>query len=417
MIVKTRGGGDRLVESRAASLTGLAAMLESAGLSSRGSTSIAVTEEKLVGLPAANLAVGLAATAIAELELGVFRGKDVARRKVSTTWQARFFAGQPNAYQSWSALLEDTEAALTTGWSAFWRLDLDAVSGRVVGAHFLPRSIVDARWAYDADRPEYRYRLGSGWSEWTSTRVVQFRVGFPSPGELIPPRPVEVARDLIASMLSKPKHARATYEKGAARQLALTFPETVTPEQAELYRRKLEPKMTGSANAGSVRVFGGGATVTTVGLTLDEMQWVEAMQLDAEQIGQLFRVPASLLGVQKSDRLLSPEHEETRWDRYYLGPRRTRIEETLKVSPLLFGPGARDYPAFVPRPIRADVLTTARALVALVQAGIYLPDEARAELGKTELADGVGQIPQITPVGGAPNPDPAPMPIPDPAAG
>jgi hypothetical protein len=39
-----------------------------------------------------------------------------------------------------------------------------------------------------------------------------------------------------------------------------------------------------------------------------------------------------------------------------------------------------------------------------VQSGILLIDEARHILGYDPLPGGVGQIPQITPVGGAPNP-------------
>lgn len=401
MIVKTRNHGNRYVESR--NLTGLAEILSSRGMDVRGSSSSSVTEEKLVGLPAANLALRIASTAVAELDLGVFRGTDEDRRRVKTTWQSRFFEGMPNAYEGWSLLLEQTEAALTGRWSAFWRLDLQ--SGRVVGAHFLHSDAVSARWSTTEDRPEYRYRVvGGEWSPWTTVGVLHFRVGYPSPGCIIPPTPVEVARDSLGAMLAKPLHARQTFEKGAPMQIAATFPETVTPEQAELYRKALAPRMEGVAAAGGVRVFGGGMKIDTVGMSLADAQWVEAMQLDGEQIGQLFGVMPSLLGVMKNDRPLSPEHEETRWDRYYLGPRRTRIESAIRTHPAFFGPGSRDYPRLVGSPIRGDVKTQAAAVVSLVQAGIYTPDEGRAELGKAELPDGVGKIVQVTPVGGAPNP-------------
>jgi hypothetical protein len=47
-----------------------------------------------------------------------------------------------------------------------------------------------------------------------------------------------------------------------------------------------------------------------------------------------------------------------------------------------------------------------------VQAGIWLPDEARANDGLNELPGGIGRVVQVTPVGGAPNdsgPPPAPQ--------
>lgn len=400
MIVKTSTGVNR----RIGSVNGLAALLDSQGIGRRGGPGSGVSEERLFGLPAANLAIRIASEAIGELEVGVYRGKDLERRQVRSTWQSRFFDGLPNGYQSWSSLLAGTEAAVTARNAAFWRLDVDA-GGRPVFAHQLHNDAVSARWSTTTDQPEYRYRLAAGgWSDWTSTRVVQFRVGHVEPECIIPPTPVQLARTILSSMLAKPKHADDTFNRAGSRQLALTYPTEVTAEQAEAQRKALEPLMTGSGNAGSVRVFGGGATITTVGLSFEDMQFVELMQLDAELTAQIFAVPASLLGVMKNDRPLSPEHEETRFDRYYLGPRRTRIEGAIQANALFFGVGARDYPKMVPRPIRGDVKTQAAAVVSLVQAGVYVPDEGRAELGKEPLPDGVGQIVQVTPVGGAPNP-------------
>lgn len=404
MIAKSSGNNRPVSWASTRSVDGLASLMQAAGLPGRSAGSAGVvSQRRLVGLPAANLALRIAATSISELELGVYRGRDKDRRVVRTTWQSRFFDGQPNVYQSWASLLEMTEASVTGRNNAFWRLDVDQ-QGRPAAAHFMHADTVEGRWK--DDRPEYRYRtVANQWSEWTATRVLHFRVDYVDPGCLIPPTPVEIAREILAAMIAKPAHARETLERSGGRQIAVSYPESMKPEQAERYRQILEPLLTGANSSGNVRVFGGGPEITTIGLSMADMQFVELMQLDAEQIGQLFGVPASLLQVMRNDRPLSPEHEETRWDRYYLGPRRTRIEQTLSASPLFFGQGSRDYPAFRSRPVRADVRGTAAALVALVQAGILLPDEARAEYGKEDLPDGVGAIPQITPVGGAPNPD------------
>ena len=406
MIVASKNG-NRKVSGRVANATGLADILATRGIDSRSASS-SVTPSSIVGLPAANLALRIASTAIAELELGVFRGKDVDRRRVRSTWQSRFFDGMANAYEPWSLLLEQTEASLTGSNNAFWRLDLDAITTRPIAAHFLHVDAVQGRWGID-DRPEYRYRTSSSsWSEWGSSSVVHFRVGYPAPGCVIAPSPIELARDTLASMVAKPPHARNMYEKGAGRQIAVSYPKDVTPEQAERYRKILEPRMSGAAAAGGVRVFGGAPDITAIGLSMSDAQFVESMQLDAEMIAQLYGVPASLLGVGlRTDKgPLTPEHEERRWDRYYLGPRRTRIESAVQAHPAFFGLASRDYPAFVTRPIRGDVKTEALALVSLVQAGILVADDARAELGMVPLPDGVGQIVQITPVGGAPNPSP-----------
>jgi HK97 family phage portal protein len=405
-VIVASKSGNRSVVGRTANANGLAQILATHGIDSRSSGS-GFSEQRVVGLPAANLALRIAATAIAELELGVFRGRDTERRRVRTTWQARFFEGMPNGYESWSLLLEQTEASITGRNNAFWRLDLDRSSNRPLAAHFVHEEAIDGRWSPTEDRPEYRYKMNNReWSEWTSLGIVHFRVGYPSPGCVIAPSPIELARDTLAAMVAKPPHAKATFEKGGGRQIAVVYPKDVGPEQAERYRAILEPRLGGgSVSKGGVRVFGGGPEISTIGLSMDDAQFVESMQLDAEQIGQLFGVPASLLGAGNANsKPITPEHEETRWDRYYFGPRRTRIEGAIVAHPAFFGLGSRDYPSFVTGPVRGDVRTQALSLVSLVQAGILLPDDARAELGYTELADGVGQIPQVTPVGGAPNP-------------
>jgi hypothetical protein len=94
-------------------------------------------------------------------------------------------------------------------------------------------------------------------------------------------------------------------------------------------------------------------------------------------------------------------------------PRLLRLEDAFNADPWLFGAGSRDRLVLDPMPVRGDLRTEAATDVALVQVGIELVDETRARRGLDPLPGGVGQIPQITPVGGAPNPlslapDPAP---------
>jgi hypothetical protein len=61
--------------------------------------------------------------------------------------------------------------------------------------------------------------------------------------------------------------------------------------------------------------------------------------------------------------------------------------------------------------IRVDAATKAQVRHWDVQSGVLLPDEARADVGREPLpplpddpAKEPGKVPQVTPVGGAPNP-------------
>jgi hypothetical protein len=92
-----------------------------------------------------------------------------------------------------------------------------------------------------------------------------------------------------------------------------------------------------------------------------------------------------------------------------------RIELALAADLDLFA-NTDVYPQFTTDDLlRADALTQAQVEHYQIQDGSLLPDEARAKRGQTPLppipedpSQTPGMVPQVTPVGGAPNPVLAP---------
>jgi HK97 family phage portal protein len=404
MIIKSRGE-----QVRIANLT-VGQML---GDQTRGSQlgSVSVTHKTAGGLPAAGRAIGIAAESVAKRKLGVWRGPEEAKTRVTTTWQARLFAGQPNERESWSELFEQLEASLTGRNNGFLLKSRNDKTNQVEGLYFVPRDRVEARWNRERHCAEYRIADAAGnWSgEWFDASVVMhFRVGHVEPGSLIVPTPVERYRDALKAALSKVRFEGNHFDQGILNALAVTFPGEVTPEQARRYREALQSEHGGVDNAGGIRVFGGGASVATIGVSLADAQFIESMNLDVEQIARIYRVWASLIGGSAqpgSRQVITPEHEEDRWNRHGLESRLMRIEQRFAIDPDFFGVGARDFPAFLPAPVRGDVAAESNRLTREVQAGVITSNEARAEKGLPPLPG--GDTLQITPVGGAPN-DPAP---------
>jgi HK97 family phage portal protein len=404
MILRTISG-----DKRVASLDGVAAMEREAG-GGRLSGGATVSANALAGMPAANACIRIASWAVMKRPMRVWRGEGIDRRQVATTWQARFFAGTPNDWESWSDVFEQTEASMTSRNNAFWLKLKDAMTGRVAQVEVKHPDLVQARWNTELARAEYRVRrdeLTNSWTDWlTSEYVLHFRAGYIHPGAVMAPSPVQLFKDAISAAVSKRRYETNFYNDGLLQGVAVTFPKEVEPEQARRYRDLLREEHGGVSNSSTVRVFGGGAKVDTIGLSLADAQFVEGMQFSAREMAQIFGVPASLIDANDKDtRPLSPEHEEDRWHRHLLEPRLMRIQERLRSDADFFGANARDYPAFAYSTVKGDVTAESARLVAEVQAGILLPDEARAEKGLVPLPDGVGQIAQITPVGGAPNPD------------
>lgn len=409
MILASRGGGDRELR------TGLGHLLEGRAGGYAGGR-VRVDEVSVPGLPAVDAAVGGAAEALACLNLAVWRGRRTERTQVTSTWQARLFGGaRPNPEQSWFEFWETAERSMTARRNAFlWRTVVD---GRVTGLWALHPDQVAVRWDHRGRRVMFDVAVGSGWMDPTGdvgatggrtvtvdAATVLHVKGPGGGGRLMAPTPVEVFRAALGGQLAQLAYQEGFYTRGTGGGLVLAFPLELTEQQARAAKEMWEAGNSGTTNAHGTRVVSGGATVTQVGLSQRDAQFVESVQLGVDDCARIFRWPASLIGGSTGKGApMSPEHELTRMVRYSLLPRMMRWEAALLADPFLFGDGARDYPEFDREGlIRADVATQTAADVQNVQSGILLVDEVRAERGLQPLPDGLGQIPQIVPVGGSP---------------
>jgi HK97 family phage portal protein len=396
--------GDRSVDMRRDVTLGQ--LITAAGGDLRGSGT-AVSQREVAGLPAWQQAIRIAAWSIAKHELAVWRGQDINRRRVTATWQSRLFGGSPDYLDpslTWFYVWECVEASLTARNNAVLRLHGDLTVDRVEVVH--PDNVT-VKWDASAGEPVYRVRQADGrWSDPLGPLdVVHFRVGSVEPGAIWAPSPVEMHRRALGAALARSGAEENLYRGGAMKSVAVVFPDDVSPEQAQAFKDVyLGPG--GVTGDGQVKVFGGNPRIETIGLSLADSQYVEAQGFSIYDVGRILGVPPSLLWASTADgdKPITPEHEEDRWWRYGLHPRRIRIESTLKAHPKLFGSSARDYPGFVVDSVSSDARTESENLTREVQAGILLADEARAKRGLGPLPDGAGQIPQIVPVGGMANP-------------
>ena len=399
--------GEAPAQSRAAGWEGLNPARLRAGASST-----VVTAATVRGIPAYGQAVRLAAEAVASLRMGVWRGEGPERRAVTNVWQARLLRGALNPEQSRFEFWETLEESLGYRNNAYvWKLVDEAGRVREMWALHPDQvsPILDTR-----RRIVYRVQMGNGFVDpidgghqvVTVGRDTILHVrGHGGGGQLVAPTPVQLYRRALAAALAKEAHEEHLYANRGTVPYAIQFPEGVGRDQLEQFKDFYLENYTGPEASGRVPVMGGGATFQTIGLTQADAQFVEAMNLSVEEIARITNVQASLLGVTRSNRPLTPEHEEDRWHRYGLGPRLERIESAIERDPALFGPGASVYPRFdLGDGVRGDLATEETLSHQQVQDGRLLVDEWRARRGLPPLPGGVGSIPQIVPVGGAPNP-------------
>ena len=420
MIVRSRGGSIQLRDSNS-----LSALVGHASTSSvdrmNMSAGMSVTSYSVKGIPAINLAVRVAAEAIANLDLCVWSGDDFNRKRITSSWQAKLLAN-PNDQQTPYDFRQTIEESLSYRGNAYiWKLK-DPRTQRVAALYALhpdqlrcffprnPKSDDEGNVQfYVGVMPGFVDPLEAGYGFYRVGRETILHIrGFGDGGMVIAPSPVELFQQSLGVSLAKINHEAAMYSRGTAARMAITFPGMVTEEQGRQWQAAWQEAYAGPENSSKTPVIGGGATITPIGLTMADAQFVESMQFDVDTAARIMNVQSSLLGGgvigRSSGTPLTPEHEQDRWLRYGLQSRTKRIEAGFFADPDLFPAGSPYYPMFdTNRFLRGDLQTEAAIAAVKVQTGQWTVNESRARDGMPPIPG--GDVPQLTPVGGAPNPD------------
>lgn len=420
-----RGKGGRNVELYSFSLTDMTRW----GYQGLRNVGGGFGDREMRGIPAIHRAARLRAEAVAALRLGVFRGDGADRVPVLSTWQARLFRGRPNPVQTRFGLWEAIEESLAFRGNAYlWK---NVYDGRVVEWWALhPDQVAaldDGRWKVTVTTG-YVDPVGQGPGAYTvdDSTVLHIR-GHGQGGQRLAPSPIEVFRDAMAGPVGRQKHEARTWRRGSSVQVAVEFPANVNKDQAERWRDLWKASYEGM-DGETVAVIGGGGQIKPIGMTLADASFVDLAHLTVEDASRIMAVPANLLGTSIQQRgTPNLEQELMTWLRFGLGPELDRIEDALFADDELFGTQALLksnaagslglYPAFLTEDfVRGDLQTEDNITHQRIQDGRLLVDEWRVANGYKPLPNGLGQVPQITPVGGAPNPNHKPTadPVDDP---
>lgn len=381
-------------------------------------TDITVNFSTVAGLPALQAAAEFASEAVAQLNMGVWRGRPYGTR-ISDVWQAQLFSRRPNPTQSEFEFWHTVEASLEYRNSAYvWKTLLD---GRVIArtalhpGQVLPVPKRDGRVEYEVyflDGYPVPPDVNGYGSLTVGPEIILHIRGRGSCGELIPLTPVQKFRKSLGLAVGKQEHEASLLANGAGYGLLMTFPSGTKEKEAEQWRKNFDAKNAGPSKAGRTKVIGGGATVSNISMTQADAQFVESVELSIRDICLIGHVPSWLITQpSKSAIMVNPEHEMQRWIYFYLGPRLSRIESSFNADPAFFGETDLRCMFETGDLIRGDLSTEDTIAHNQVQDGRLLVDEWRIAHGRDPLPGGVGMIPQITPVGGAPNPKPVTPPV------
>lgn len=398
-VVRTRHGQ---VEVRAAFGTE-GAYVPAYGSQWGTASGVAVTTGTATGLPALGRAIRLVGGLIGAAAIGIYEGRRGDKRETPGAPQA-LLLDDPYPGMSVFDWRYDIAVSLEACENAFLR-KIKTGRGKLVALEPIPHRLVNASVGRNGEKV-FEISTAAGWKKAAAGEILHIR------GQTVEGGPFGVSRitqhrDPLGSILAAQRFEGAFFKNYARPDMVMEFPQGVTIEQGRQWKTVWDSDHAGPDNAGKARAVGGGAQIKPIPVSMRDAQFIESKGLSVSEIAQIMDVEELLIGGGQSEQ--NDDQAMDRFLAFQLPPRLARIVAALKADPDLFPNGDPGYPEFVSNPLMfASPKTRADVQHKEIQAGTLLPDEARADNGRPPLPDGLGQIPQVTPVGGAPNPEPMP---------
>lgn len=366
------------------------------------------TPDKALGLAAVGGAVRLIAMLIASMDLCVFSGTGADKRSTEDSWQDKLL-DNPSPDQSQFDLLSD----IATGPETFGNSLVLKVKGllnrRVVA--LIPLDMNYASITRDRVTKEkvFKVTVDGETNQYSTSEVLHFR-GWTVPGKVSGYSPLQLHRQALGNGLALEEFEGRFFANNTSPGGAIVVPGAVKRARAMEMLDVWEATHGGLMNQHRPAMLTNGATWQSIGVSLKDAEFVESQRYGVEQVARIYGIAPELLG----HPLAKPEATEQiglRLLNFTIMPRLRRIEQAFLCDPDLFG--TQDpYPEFVTDAmLRLDAATEAQVQLQQTQSGLRLVDELRAEDGLGPLppvpkdwTQEPGKIPQVTPVGGAPNP-------------
>lgn len=368
-----------------------------------------LSKDRVTGLAAYAAANRLISMTIAAMELCVYEGSGAAKRERDDHPAYTLLNDPaPGVVTPFDFISDLARCVETDGnWCAF-KLRR---RGRVIGLDPIPPENFQIRRGTDGFKV---FDVTDGYTSrktYTSRDVLHVR-GASHKGFLSGFSVMQLYANEIGNALALSEFQGSYFRNGAAPGVVLEMQGRPDAAQAKLILDAWAADHQGLPNAHKPAITWNGTKVTTIPVNATDAQFIESQKFTVEQIARITGVPAAMLdaGTVSTGRQTT-EQDALRFMAFCVLPRAKRILSALATDTDLF-PDRNVYPQFEYDDLLAvDAATQAQVEKERVQVGIELVDEIRARKGMPPLppipADWTqrpGMVPQITPVGGAPNP-------------
>lgn len=327
------------------------------------------------------------------------------------------FLRRPNASETWGVLLERSVVSFNTAGEFFWRLLRD--NRKIIGMELLL-----PHWVGE---PVIEDGLHTGWRVNVPGRPPAV---FPAEDVIRVFRPHPLNPWLAASVVEAAavSHNFDMYlraygmtvfrnDSGVPAGL-LSTEQTLTKDQTDAIREGWRQRY--ARSRGEVAVLGAGSKYQQISVDLGDLKFLDIGKFTKEQVLELFRVPASLLGADAAGvNRATIEGHLFSFQRHTLRPLASRIGDTIRdwLMPIVIGPSSEQWWWEFDRVVSQDRAAILNEAKESLNAGAITINEYRQKLDLEPVEDGdVYLIPNKATIKETlkPNPPPETAPAPPP---
>ena len=243
--------------------------------------------------------------------------------------------------------------------------------------------------------------------------IIQIRSFSVSKDGLAGVSPITACRAFISTGLKRDQFEERHLTNGIYPSLGINLPKGMTEEQAARWLDFIEQRHKGSGKAGKLFGLPDGATITQIPVSLADALFADMTRITVEQCCALYQVPLAIFSGEAKRPVTDDDFRH--FNAFALGPLLLAMVQAFEADDDLFTPGVDDDLSVkfeASALLEMDPLKKAQVEAQQIQVGTRLVDEVRGQDGLGPLppipddwTQHPGQVPQITPVGGAPNPE------------
>ena len=324
--------------------------------------------------------VTLIADTISTLPVDAFIKKDGVTfpYRPKPTW-----VSQPDFELSPSAFWQQTLISLLLDGNAFIRVFRDPNTGDVLNLMTLnPTKVTVQRTAVGQKRFKYEGENG----QLASDQILHITGSLLMPGEVRAASPVDKLKENLGLSMALENFAARFFGQGTHTQGLITYPGTLTQEQAQNLQRSFDNAHKGYKRAHKTGILSGGAQFVKTSTNPDEAQMLDSRRMAVEDVARAYRVPLNMIGLAErgAQSYNSNEQNAIAFVTHTLRPWIVKLEDAF--SSLLPNKAFIDFN--VSELLRGDFQTRVQGYSTALQAGWMTINEVRRIEDMRPVQDG-----------------------------